>query len=236
MSLTKSKGNMYPWVTHTHSHLAGACPHACSYCYVQAMAKKFPSMQARYTGPIRLIEKELKVDYGIAKTIFIEHMNDLFADAVPTHIVVRILKHCAEFPGNTYVFQTKNPNRLAWIFGDRIPHDSIVGTTIESNRYYPDVMGSAPGVISRQLGMLNLRISKPDLKRFITIEPILDFDVKELLFGIFEIKPAFVNIGADSKGTGLPEPSAEKIRTLIAGFKARGIEIREKHNLSRLMK
>jgi hypothetical protein len=45
MPLKKSEGNMYPWVTHTHSHLAGACPHECK-CYVQ-MAKKFPNMRER---------------------------------------------------------------------------------------------------------------------------------------------------------------------------------------------
>lgn len=39
MALTKSKGNMYPWVTHTHTHLRGECPHGCRYCYVQAMER-----------------------------------------------------------------------------------------------------------------------------------------------------------------------------------------------------
>lgn len=29
MSLKKSTGNMYPWVTHTHTHLGGECSHKC---------------------------------------------------------------------------------------------------------------------------------------------------------------------------------------------------------------
>ena len=62
MPLKKSEGNMYAWVTHTHSHLAGKCPHECVYCYVSQMAKKFPNMRARYSGPIRLIEDELNVE------------------------------------------------------------------------------------------------------------------------------------------------------------------------------
>ena len=36
MGLTKSKGNMYPWVTHTHANLGGECPHKCRYCILKA--------------------------------------------------------------------------------------------------------------------------------------------------------------------------------------------------------
>ena len=36
-----------------------------------------PSDIAKYKGPLRLIEKELAVNYGTGKTIFIEHCNDL---------------------------------------------------------------------------------------------------------------------------------------------------------------
>ena len=84
--------------------------------------------------------------------------------------------------------------------------------------------------------MLHIAIHRPDIKRFVTIEPILDFDPDELVFCISEIKPDFVNIGADSKGHGLPEPSKEKILKLIGMLAAKGIEIREKHNMERLLK
>lgn len=226
---------MYDWVTHTHSHLGGKCPHGCSYCYVQAMAVKFDTMKARYGGPICLIESELDVKYGEGKTIFIEHMNDLFADAVPADFVVRILQHCAKFPKNTYVFQTKNPGRLVNVFIDRIPQGSIVGTTIETNRYYPEIMNDCPLVVCRQIGMLQIKQRRPDLKRFVTVEPILDLDPKELADGIAEIAPDFLNIGADSKKRGLPEPSAETIQAFLAALAARGVTIRKKNNLGRLM-
>jgi len=45
-----------------------------------------------------------------------------------------------------------------------------------------------------------------------------------------------VNIGADSKGHGLPEPSPDKVHALIEKLTGYGIEIREKHNLERLLK
>lgn len=226
MPLKKSKGNMYPWVTHTHSFLGGECPHKCSYCYVET--PRF-GRHERYKGPIRLIEDEFKTKYDSGKTIFIEHMNDLFADEVPDEFITRIMEHCWEYPNNAYVFQTKNPLRISRRWDD-IPYNSIIGCTIETDR--ADILekiSKAPSPQERMLPMMFL----PTLK-FITIEPILDFNVTGLLNVIISIKPNFVNIGADSKGHGLPEPPWYKVEQLIAGIQEAGIEIREKHNMERL--
>ena len=46
--------------------------------------------------------------------------------------------------------------------------------------------------------------------------------------------PNFVNIGADSKGHGLVEPSMQKVNDLITRLQHGGIEIRQKKNLDRL--
>ena len=70
MPLNKSKGNMYKFVSHTHSHLGGECPHKCIYCYVDSFRHRVP----KYQGELRLIEKELEVNYGKGKAIFIEHV------------------------------------------------------------------------------------------------------------------------------------------------------------------
>lgn len=234
MPLTKSKGQMYPWVTHTHSHLAGKCPHGCSYCYVQAMTKRFPNMAERYSGPVRLIESELKVNYGSGKTIFIDHMNDLFAEAVPMETIERVIGHCNEYPGNTYVFQTKNPERYSDIgIFEQLPSGAVLGTTIESQYFYPEIMHGSPRPVSRYMGML--QVQDCGFKLFVTIEPVLKFDLDTLLSWICELRPDFVNIGADSKGIGLPEPSGEELHALIDALKKTGIEIRQKHNLLRLL-
>jgi DNA repair photolyase len=225
MSLKKSAGNMYPWVTHTHSHLGGECPHHCSYCYVNNPRFGRP---AKYTGPIRLLEDEFKVNYGTGKTIFIEHCNDLFAEAVPNWMIERILEHCRRWPDNTYVFQTKNPLRA---LDHEFPAQSILGVTIETNRtYILRNISHAPPPRQRANAL-----SWTSLKKFVTIEPILDFDVDELVRLIQFARPDFVNIGADSKGRGLPEPSGDKVRALLAALKKSGIKVREKHNLERLL-
>jgi hypothetical protein len=72
-------------------------------------------------------------------------------------------------------------------------------------------------------------------RKFVTIEPVLDFDVDVLAEWIDRIRPEFLNLGADSKSHGLPEPTVDKIMALVAKLKEYGIELREKHNLGRLI-
>jgi DNA repair photolyase len=220
---------MYSWVTHTHAHLGGECPHKCIYCYVDNPRFGRPE---RYKGLLRLVEDEFKVNYGTGKTIFIEHMNDLFCKDVPPMFIRKILSHCEDYPENTYVFQTKNPARYLDILGGGWHINAILGTTIESDIDYPTI-GTAPCTVDRMLAMERL---PKIIRKFVTIEPVLDFNVDRLADWIMRIKPEFLNLGADSKNHGLPEPTVTKIMELVAALKERGIELREKHNLQRLLK
>lgn len=226
MSLKVSRGNMYPWVTHTHSHLGGECPHKCSYCYVENPRFGRPE---KYTGPLRLIDNEFNVSYGKGRTIFIENCNDMFAADVPEIFIGKILAHCRRWPDNTYVFQTKNPGRyLEWL--SLMPPTFVLGCTIETNRVIPGI-SKAPTPVERAQRMNCLT----GQRRFITIEPVLDFDVDILADWIRRINPEFLNLGADSKGHGLPEPTADKVFALAEKLLEFGIELRQKHNLNRLV-
>jgi DNA repair photolyase len=186
-------------------------------------------MSPKYKGPVRLLEDELKVNYGKGKNIFVEHMNDMFAEDVPTGWIVEILKHCFRYPENKYVFQSKNPAKARYF--DLGTLDCIFGTTIESNREFN--LSKAPKPRMRYLGMMEFKDA--GIKRFVTIEPIMDFDVERMVGWIRDIQPEFVNIGADSKHSALPEPPKEKILELISGIRDAGIEIREKSNLDRIL-
>lgn len=233
MPLTKSKGNMYPWVTHMHTHLAGKCGHECRYCYVQQMSKRFGT--ERYTGKPRLVHKELGVNYGKGKTIFIEHCNDLFEESVKDEWIVDILKHCCEYPDNEYVFQTKNPIRVIGFLG-MMPKIRLIGCTIETNRAgISGIVSKAPTPFSRFKAMayLSNRIGE---RIFITIEPILKADMRTLADWCQLLNTEFVNIGADSKGTCLNEPSSRDVVKLIKYLNEYGVEIKQKRNLERLMK
>lgn len=230
MPLTKAKGNMYDQVSHVHTHLGGECPHECHYCYVQKMGKRFPAVKEKYSGLIHLIKEELEENYGLGKSIFIEHMNDLFADKVENEWIEKILAHCNQYPDNTYVFQTKNPVR-AFEFRKQFPVQTKIGTTIETNRKYYK-MSKAPYPNLRLHGISYF--INTGFKTFITIEPILDFDVKILAHWLIYANPDFVNIGSDSKGSDLPEPSKEKILDLILRLDSAGVHINKKPNLERL--
>jgi len=224
MRLKESKGNMYPWVTHTHAALGGECPHKCVYCYVDNPRW---GRAPKYQGPLRLIETEMKVDFGSGKTIFIENCNDLFAKEVPQNFINRVIHHCLLWPNNTYVFQTKNPARYLTM-DSLFPDGSILGCTIETNRN-TEAISAAPSPKDRAEAMARLKGRK-----FITIEPVLDFDVQILAAWIARIEPEFLNLGADSKDHNLPEPTVQKIHELVAALGQYGIELREKHNLRRL--
>jgi len=229
MGLNKQNGNMYLWVSHTHTHLGGKCPHECAYCSIQSLQKRFPELP--YSGPLRLKEAEFSVPYGSGKTIFEENCNDLFAADVPLEWIERIMAHCCLWPVNDYVFQTKNPLRVV-LDSIGFPPRTLFGCTVETNR--ENDRGNAPSRIERLLTMMGLKGCGMN-RTFITIEPVMDFDVDEFSTLIIDAEPSFVNIGADSKNSGLPEPSAEKIEQLIGILVKAGIEIREKHNLERII-
>ena len=79
-----------------------------------------------------------------------------------------------------------------------------------------------------------LNIAVYGWNKYITIEPIMDFDLKEMIELIKICNPAQVNIGADSGNNKLPEPSAGKILELIEALKEFTV-IDQKKNLSRII-
>lgn len=231
MSLRRSKGNMYDWTSHTHNYIRGRCPHLCSYCYTQT---GYPAVKDKYSGPLEFDYKELSVSHNVGwdqpgpKTIFICHMTDLFCEAMPREYIDKVLAHCCGYPAHTYVFQSKNPARMIWQNFHFPPH-CIFGTTLESDTWH-DCMGESPVPCDRAIWFQQL-----PHPRFITIEPILDFNVDEFVEMLLECEPDFICIGADSKENSLPEPPKHKVEALLNEIERAGIEIRAKHNLERLL-
>jgi len=217
MGLNKSKGNMYEFVNHTWNAIKGICPHDCSYCYM----KKWGNLR-----DTRLDEKELKTDLGSGNFIFVGSSCDMFADDIPYEWIEATLDHCRKFD-NRYLFQTKNPIRM---FGKFDGLNAVACTTIETNRWYPDIMQNSPIPDLRANAMSMLEVD-----RYVTIEPIMDFDLYELVELIRECAPKQINIGADSGGHGLPEPSATKIMALVEALQE-FTTIEKKRNLGRIFK
>jgi hypothetical protein len=180
-------------------------------------------------NPVRFDEKELKTDLGSGNFIFVGSSCDMFAGLIPYEWIVKTVKHCNQYD-NSYFFQSKDP---AWFYIVTLYcfKDYSLCTTIETNRQYPEIMGDAPYPINRAIAFNKIPIEQ----KYITIEPIMDFDLSELVEMIKMCEPRQVNIGADSCGHKLPEPTPDKILQLIDELSKFTI-VHQKSNLKRLLK
>ncbi len=228
---------MYEWITHTWNPLAGKCPHRCSYCSTNKLMR-YPGIRTKYSGDPRLQDNELQLNLGDGNFIFVAAQNDLFAERIPANIIRKILEHCAKFD-NKYLFQTKNPRRLLDFEYELALLNFSICTTIETNRFYKDVMGGCP-LPQERSDMVNEIVHEfgfgfPNKRTYVTIEPIMDFDLDEMNFLIESCLATQVNIGADSGNNNLPEPSNEKVLDLIQRLETH-TKVVQKSNLKRLLK
>lgn len=220
--LNESKGNMYGFVSHTWNPIKGKCLYNCCYCYM----KRFPQKDLRFDT------NEMKTDLGYCNTIFVGSSVDMFAGDVPDKWIVDVLAKCRREPTNRYLFQSKNVSRMLSYYNSggknsMFPEDCIFGTTIETD-VLPDGVSDAPAIRSRM-----------DLKylpyRMVTIEPIMDFNLRNLVDIIRYINPMWVNIGADSsRRKALKEPTKDKVISLIKELE-KFTTVKGKHNLSRIL-
>lgn len=223
MGLNESKGNMYDFVTHTWNTVKGRCPHDCSYCYM----KRWGELKE-----MRFDEKELKTDLGKGNVIFVGSSCDMFAENIPGEWIEKTFRHCWEHE-NGYFFQTKNPERFASLYPHGFPPDSRLCTTIETNRWMPEIMRMSPPPRQRADAMHDLNAWNYRFETYVTIEPIMDFDLDPMVELIKRCNPEQVNIGADSGNNGLPEPQFEKVLELVERLKG-FTTIAKKKNLDRL--
>lgn len=215
MPLNIARGNMYEFITHTWNTVKGACYHDCNYCYMKHWGP---------LKPVRLDKKEFKTDLESDNYIFVGSSCDMFAQDIPEEWIIDTLKYCGEFD-NQYFFQTKNPERIRRI----LPSGSSVCMTLETNRFYKSIMNNSPAPDSRVAQFSLIRQPK-----YITIEPIMDFDMYEFVEMIKQCDPIQVNIGADSQGHGLPEPGKEKVLEFIERIRE-FTTVHNKKNLKRIL-
>jgi hypothetical protein len=216
MPMNESKGNMYEWVTHTWNTIKGQCYHNCSYCYVKRWGK---------LNPVHFDKSELNTDLGYDNFIFVGSSCDMFAETIPHEWIQKTLDYCYKF-SNQYLFQSKNPARMFVYLNYDI---CIPCTTIETNRWYPEFMGNTPLPKNRAID-----IGCFEGKKYVTIEPIMDFDLKEFVDILKYTDATQINIGADSGKNNLPEPSKEKILELISELE-KFTRVKQKSNLKRLL-
>jgi hypothetical protein len=179
-------------------------------------------------NPVRFDEKELEIDLGYGNFIFVGSSNDMFAPHINHYDwILRTLAKCREYD-NSYFFQSKNPFAFDVFISQKLfPKKTSFCTTIETNRWLPEFMGSSPKPHQRAYNM--------PINNYITIEPIMDFDLMDFVILLRTAKPKQINIGADSGKNNLPEPSKEKVLKLIQELEL-FTKVKLKSNLERLLK
>ena len=216
MALNKQKGNMYNFVTHTWNPIKGRCSHACTYCYMQSFWNRMKNDEFR-------IDEKLG-NLGENRFIFVGSSTDMWV--AKTEWISRVLVHIAKYSKNKYLFQTKFPfGFYDWTFYN----NQIIGITLETNREHANI-SKAINPIKRIEDFSKVEHTR----KMITIEPIMDFDLKPFVSMIKTIQPEFVNIGADSGRNRLPEPTKEKTIFLINELE-KFTTVNNKNNLSRIL-
>lgn len=138
-------------------------------------------------------------------TVFVCSMGDIsFATPEERELIYQKLR---KHTSTQFMMQSKDPRCF---IGEDIPENVYIGTTIETNRDTESI-SKAPNPSDRYQAML--LIDHP--KKYVTIEPILDFDYNNMVSWIYEIHPQVVWIGYDNHDCHLHEPPLSKVRALI---------------------
>lgn len=199
------------------------CTFGCITCWARELALKFQKNGVKgYENGFAPTFNPLKLQKPPkrAKNLFVCAMGDLFCPGASDSWILDIMDWCHESKHDqNFMFLTKSPDRYAHILDWRpeIVSDKrfMFGATIESNKPSPFSPGAPPTYL-RSLALRILRKRFPGMRMFISMEPVMDFDVTAMVWEIAAIKPEIIYIGYDNyRNWGGLEPPMSKVRELI---------------------
>jgi len=202
------------------------CKFNCSYCWARKLAEgklnnSYPNGFIPEFHPDRL-----KVSFKPDDFVFVCSMGDISFTTLEQYDQIDTV--IQKFPDTKFLLCTKHPD--IYVCGYPFPDNVYHGVTLETNRDTP--MSKAPSPETRyQIMTLDKHPHK-----FISIEPIMDFDLIEFSNWIYDINPEIVEIGADNYNNNLPEPSSDKILKLVDILTLHGVNVVQKQGLERLLK
>jgi len=203
------------------------CLFDCSYCNARkAATTRFKHLE-RYKDGFKphLVESELKRTFKPGQFIFVAYMGDIAWATVSD--IAQILARMRLFPATNFLLQTKSP-RIFATYHMNIPPNVYLGTTLETDKSHDFSKAPHPEFRARWLA------AYPHPHKFVSLEPIMDFTPKYLLYLIETIKPDIIEVGADNYHNHLPEPSPEKLEQLLANLRNICPNVIEKDGLERL--
>lgn len=206
----------------TWNPLGGRCPYDCVYCWAKALVKQYD--MAKYRGIPIIDQKQIKRSFPPDSFVFCCDMRDMFSPDVRDDLIRQILKEIGQKQGK-YLLLTKNPQRYLY-FLNQMPINVVLGATVENNRRYSG-WSKAPAQDLRLISLLELR-KKTQLPIFVSVEPIMDFDIPLFTTILVALKPWGVGIGFDNYGHHLTEPSLAKTTDLIDALEISGVTVYRK--------
>jgi hypothetical protein len=218
---------MFRTIDSTYNVFVG-CKFDCIYCVARSIALGRLKNSPRYRGGFKphLVESELSRRFKPGEFIFVAYMGDI-AFATREEFL-RILARIREFPQTDFLIQTKNPMRI-YDWGIRLPDNVVLGTTIETNRGTA-MISKAPLPHDRFVYLVGYQHPR----KFLSIEPIMDFDLDILVSWVRVLKPEIVEVGADNYHNNLVEPPWWKVEELLMRLRAICPRVEEKEGLERL--
>lgn len=199
------------------------CKHGCKYCYARDIANRFyiekfePTFRSeRLMAPFNTqIPDERKHELGI-HNVFVCSMADLFGQWVPQEWIDKILYVVSQTPQWTYIFLTKNPERMTDI---KWPDNAWVGTTVDVQRR----------VSRAEEAFKNIQAKV----KFISCEPLSE----ELVFVDLTVFD-WVIIGGRSRSTKMPSMQPERgwVLSLMNQAYESGCKVYCKPNLTAMVK
>jgi DNA repair photolyase len=205
---------MFNIVTETWNPVTG-CLHHCIYCWARNLANTKLKNSHRYKDGFNpsLNETEFRKRFKDGDFVFVSDMGDLFGDFIPRNWIIKVLERIKQFPKTHFLILTKNPGRFEK-FLEVMPKNVILGATLETNRdncYLENTISRAALPSLRYNAMKNLEWDK----KFISVEPILDFDLEIFSDWLQEISPFMIYVGYDNYRNNLPEPLLGKTLKLL---------------------
>ncbi len=206
-------------------NLFTGCNFNCSYCWARKLAegrlkKSYPNGFIPTTHPERFNKHFKPSDF-----VFVISMGDIaFAPSVVEDYIVTVANR---YPETNFLLCSKEPDIFRKVKFHQL--NIYLGTTLETNRDTTS-FNRAPTTRERYY---NLRFLSHKHK-FLSLEPLMDFDLLTFVRWITNIKPEIIEVGADNYRNNLPEPNSDKVNDLLVYLKQICPTVIEKDGLERL--
>lgn len=217
---------MFKSITRTWNVFVG-CYFDCTFCNARKAALTRFKHTERYKDGFKphLVESELNRSFKPGEFIFVAYMGDI--SWASREEMNRILSRINQFPLTDFLLQTKDP-RCFHDWHLDFPPNVVLGTIMETNRNYR--LTKAPPPYQRYEALASFEHPR----KFLSIEPVMGFDLAHFIGWIEKVQPDIIEVGADNYHNNLPEPLPEELEHLIRYLRDICPTVIEKEGMERL--